>query len=132
MTTVKSFFSPRRRPRGISPVALGVILVVVSAATLAGADSVPDWVRAAAREPLPATMPKDAKAVILYDEQVITVHDSGETEYLARRVSKILRHEGHDSYSYVSVPFDNDTKILSLKAWTLPADGKEFEVREKD
>jgi hypothetical protein len=132
MTTLKSFFSPPRRPRGISPFALGVILILISAATLPGADSVPDWVRAAAREPLPATLPKDARAVVLYDEQVITVHDSGEIDSLVRRVSKILRHEGHDSYGFVSVPFDNDTKILSLKAWTLPVDGKEFEVREKD
>ena len=132
MTTVKSFFSPPRRPRGISPAVLGVILILVSAATLPGADSVPDWVRTAAREPLPATMPKDAKAIILYDEQVITVHDSGEIDSLSRRVSRILRHEGHDSYGYVSVLFDNATKILFLKAWTLPADGKEFEVREKD
>jgi Domain of Unknown Function with PDB structure (DUF3857)/Transglutaminase-like superfamily len=132
MMTVKSFFSPPKPPRGINPLALGVILILVCAATLPGADSVPDWVRAAAREPLPAAMPKDAKAVVLYNEQVITVHDSGEVELLFRSVSKILRHEGSESYHRVTVPFADDEKILSLKGWTLPADGKEFAVKEKD
>jgi Domain of Unknown Function with PDB structure (DUF3857)/Transglutaminase-like superfamily len=132
MMTVKSFFSPPKPPRGINPLALGVILILVCAATLPGADSVPDWVRAAAREPLPAAMPKDAKAVVLYNEQVITVHDSGEVELLFRSVSKILRHEGSESYHRVTVQFADDEKILSLKGWTLPADGKEFAVKEKD
>ena len=68
MMMVKSFFSRRKPLRGISAVILGLVFGLICATASPSGDTAPDWVRAAAREPLPADMPKDAKAVVLYDE----------------------------------------------------------------
>ncbi|MGA8072085.1 MAG: DUF3857 and transglutaminase domain-containing protein [Candidatus Acidiferrales bacterium] len=127
----KSFSSPRKWPRGISPLTLGALILIAFAAARLGADSVPDWVSVAARESMPP-LPKDPVAVILLDEQITTVRDSGEIDSLYRRVCKILRPEGRDHYGHVIVEFDKDTKLSSLKAWTLPVNGKDYEVKEKD
>lgn len=129
--TDKLFSSPRRSPRAISPVALGVLILLVGAASRLGADSVPDWVATAAHESMPP-LSKDPVAVILLDEQVTTVRDSGEIDSVYRRVAKILRPEGRERYGRVAVEFDKDTKLSSLKGWTLPVNGKDYEVKEKD
>ena len=119
----------RARVRGTSRIALLALaaLLFPASTTLAGA---PDWLRAAAREPLPA-YPKDTKAVIVFSELVISVKDNGEIEILHRCAYKILRPEGRD-YGTFSVFFDKDTRLTYLKAWSIPADGKEYEVKEKD
>jgi len=127
----KLFSSPRRSPRGIKLLAFGALVVITLAAARLGADSVPDWVSAAARESLPPLV-KDPVAAILLDEEITTVRDSGEIDTLHRRVCKILRPEGRELFGSVVVQFDKDTKLSSLKGWTLPANGKEYEVKEKD
>src|SRR5688572_11691609 len=91
---------------------------------------VPEWFRAAARTPVPQYSP-ETEAVILYDEQALTVSDSGEMRAVYRSVFKILRPGGR-SYGVVSVDFDKETQILSLRGWSLPAAGGEYEVKEKD
>lgn len=97
----------------------------------AAADSAPDWLRAAAREKLP-DYPPETVAVILVDELQTTVQDSGETNTRHRVAYRFLRPEAKDQYGYVSVPFDNETKITSFNAWTITADGHEFAVKDKD
>ncbi len=93
------------------------------------ADS-PEWLRAVARAPLP-NYPAETKAVLLLDEQITTVKDTGEIRTTYRRAYKILRPEGR-YVARVVVPFDTETKITFLKAWSLPAAGREYEVKEKD
>lgn len=129
----KSFCNSHRWLRGISLLAFAALLLAAWLVPGLSADSVPAWMRAAARESLPP-LSKDPLAVVLLDEQVTTVRDSGEIDTLYRRVSKILRPEAHDTLGFgaVAVDFANDTKLSSLKAWTLPASGREFEVKEKD
>lgn len=129
--TDKSFYNPRRSPRGINLLAFGALIVITFAAARLGADSVPDWVSAAAHESLPPLV-KDPVAAILLDEQITTVRDSGEIDTLYRRVCKILRPEGRERFGRVFVDFDKDTKLSSLKGWTLPINGKDYEVKEKD
>ncbi len=92
--------------------------------------STPDWLRAAAQQTLPE-YPKDTNAVMLLSEQITTVKDSGEIETLYRVAYKILRPAGRE-FGKVDVFFDSQTKLTYLKAWGLPADGKDFEVKEKD
>jgi hypothetical protein len=127
----KLFFSPRKQPKAISLFVLGGAVLLACIVPRLGADSVPDWVRAAARDTLP-TVPNDAVAVVLLDEQIVTVHDSGEIDSLSRRVYKILRPEAREKFGRVSVGFDKETKITSLNAWALPVNGKEFQIKEKD
>jgi transglutaminase-like putative cysteine protease len=92
---------------------------------------VPAWMRTAASNPLPKYS-DDTKAVLLYDETTIVVKDAGEIHSIHRRVYRILRTAGRDR-GLIDVSFDKDSKIISMKAWTLPAGGgKEYEVKEKD
>jgi len=90
----------------------------------------PDWMAAAARQPTPA-VEADAGAVVLLDELVVRVRGNTEISSRQRRVIRILRSDdgGHD---VVKVFFDSETKLTSLKAWSIAADGEEYEVREKD
>jgi uncharacterized protein DUF3857/transglutaminase superfamily protein len=92
---------------------------------------VPAWMRSAASNPLPKYS-AETNAVLLYDETTIAVKDAGEVHSIHRRVYRILRPSGRDRGVLV-VSFDKDTKLLSMKAWSLPAGGgKEYEVKEKD
>jgi hypothetical protein len=110
----------------------GLLLVTTGllCARRAAAADVPTWLRQAAKETLPPVTP-ETNAVVLYDEQETTVQNNGEVETTYRRAYMILRPGGKD-YGILRVPFDNETKITWMKAWCLPKDGKEYEVKEKD
>jgi len=104
---------------------------VFFAPTVLRADSAPDWLRAAAQDSLPQ-YPKDTVAVILLDEQLTTVKDKGDIETRYRRAYKLLRPEARDDYGAVLVPFDKETKLTYLKAWTIRPNGSVIEMKEKD
>ncbi len=93
--------------------------------------SAPDWLRAAAQEKLPA-YDKDTVAVILLDETRTSVQPSGEIDALHRMAIRLLRPESRRDYSSLDVPFDKDTKISYMKAWTIQANGHELAVGQKD
>ena len=97
----------------------------------ARADSAPDWMRAAAQEKIP-TYADEPIAVTLLDETQTTVQPNGDVQTRRRVVEKILRPKGQDEYGYAEVHFDNETKILSFKGWTITADGHEYALNEKD
>jgi transglutaminase-like putative cysteine protease len=97
----------------------------------AGSDTAPDWLRAAAQEKLP-DYDKDTNAVILLREIRTTVHENGEIETLHRGAIRILRENGRREFEFISAPFDKDTKISYMKAWTIEASGRELAVSEKD
>lgn len=94
-------------------------------------NSAPDWLRAAAQETLP-TYPNAPVAVVLLDESQTTVDSNGEISTRHRVAYKLLRPEAEDQYGYVGVPFDDEAKILSFKAWTITADGRVLSLGEKD
>jgi transglutaminase-like putative cysteine protease len=107
----------------------GLLLSVLFSASQA-LGGVPDWLRTAARSPLPS-YPEDTNAVVLLDEQATTVSESGEIKTLYRRAYKILRPGGR-SRGIVAVHFDSETQLTSLKGWSIPAAGRDYEVKEKD
>jgi hypothetical protein len=125
----------RRRINGAAGAALAAIALVALAWGLrpppAQADSAPDWLREAARDKLP-DYPKETKAVVLLDEERMTVKDNGDIESHVRRAYKLLRPEAREDYDAVAVDFANDKKITYLKAWTITPDGHELELKEKD
>jgi hypothetical protein len=104
--------------------------VAIFGAGPAAAVDVPTWLRQAAKESLPPVTPETV-AVVLYDEQETTVQNNGEVETTYRRAYMIFRPAGKDLGTF-GVHFDNETKITWMKAWCIPKDGKEFEVKEKD
>ncbi|HKW65572.1 MAG TPA: DUF3857 and transglutaminase domain-containing protein [Candidatus Acidoferrum sp.] len=92
--------------------------------------NVPDWLQQAVRQAVPP-QDKDTKAVVVYTEQQTIVKDNGAIETRYREAIKILRPEGKN-YGTVVVEFTKSTPITYFKAWSIPADGKPYEVKDKD
>lgn len=80
--------------------------------------------------PLPSYDEK-TDAVLLYSETNVTVISSEKMRTQVREAYKILRPNGRD-HGTVKVPFDAQSKINSLHGWCIPAQGKDYEVKEKD
>ena len=118
---------PASRTRSIAGLLVASALLVWAPQATAGT---PKWLRALARTALPA-YPDDTNAVMLLDEQLTTVKKNGEFKTRHRRAYKILRPEGK-SYGKVVVHFDKETRLSKIKGWSIPARGKQYEVKEKD
>jgi len=106
---------------------LGVSVLALATAAAAGT---PDWVKAAAREPVPA-YPDEIDAVVLYYEQVTVVKSENDTRTLTRYVCKVLHPEGRH-FGMIAVPYTSTTRLTSFKAWSISPTGLEYEMKEKD
>jgi hypothetical protein len=93
-------------------------------------DSVPDWVRTAAQQKLPEYSP-ETNAVVLLEDTTYTVAPDGSAVEHYRSVIKILRPQGRDE-GIVAVPFDKDSKILSMHVWSIGPDGHEYAVKDNE
>lgn len=92
--------------------------------------STPDWLRTAAQSQAPKYS-EDTRAVVLYSGQVTTVAGDGEIKTQYREAVRILRPEGR-AFGTVAIAFDKDTRLTYLKAWCIPPDGRDYELKEKD
>ncbi|MFZ0461906.1 MAG: DUF3857 domain-containing protein [Candidatus Acidiferrales bacterium] len=115
----------------ISAMVVFLLLAALADSSPARSANAPDWLAAATQQPLPASLPKDAVAVVLYSEQQTTVKPNGDIETHYREAYKILRPEGKD-YGTAYIYFSKLTPITYLKAWSIPADGKVYEVKDHD
>jgi hypothetical protein len=104
-----------------------VSLVVPYAA--AGGDA-PPWMHAQANVSLPSYDDK-TDAVLLYSETDVTVISSDKIRTTVREAYKILRPDGR-RYGTVAVYLNPQRKIKSLHGWCIPAQGKDYEVKDKD
>lgn len=95
----------------------------------AGGDA-PAWMHNLVNAPLPAYDEK-ADAVLLYSETNVTVLSTDKIRTRVREAYKILRPNGRE-HGIVAVPFNPERKIKSLHGWCIPAQGKDYEVKEKD
>lgn len=130
MPSRRSYESEERVRRSKCAAAGCVLLAGLLLACPAFAGSAPDWLHDLARRPLPP-FPDDTRAVQLLRQQVTTVKDNGEILILHRAAFRILRPEGR-AWGTLRVSFDNETRIESIKAWCIPAQGKDYEVKEGD
>lgn len=96
----------------------------------AGTPQPPDWVLAAAHASLPK-YPSSTKAVILDDEETITVGTDGKAQRHARRAVRILRQQGR-AYATVVVPVSKDEKIRFFHVWSIAADGHPYMLNDKE
>lgn len=130
----RSCYSPERLPRKInlsSGLWMGAALLVCSlGANAARAGDAPAWMHALVSAPLPAHDEK-TDAVLLYSEDILSVQGNGKIKRTERRVFKILRPDGR-KYGRVYANFDSETKINSIHGWCIPAQGKDYEVKDKD
>ncbi len=68
---------------------------------------------------------------MLYSETNVTVLSTDKIRTQVREAYKILRPNGRE-HGIVAVPFNPQRKIKSLHGWCIPAQGKDYEVKEKD
>ena len=85
---------------------------------------------AVASTPLPAHDEK-TDAVLLYSETAINVQSLDKIKTRVRVAYKILRPSGRD-YGIAAVSFNAHTKINGLRGWCIPAQGKDYEVKDKE
>ncbi|ADW69094.1 transglutaminase domain-containing protein [Granulicella tundricola MP5ACTX9] len=111
-------------------VLLVATLSLCTVPAFASRDSVPDWVAAAAAKPM-ATYSAETSAVVLLDDTTLTVGADGKGVEHRRHVVKILRPNGRDE-GVVWIPYDKDTKILSLHVWSIAPDGKQYAVKDNE
>jgi hypothetical protein len=96
----------------------------------ATANDAPAWMHALVNVPLPEHDDK-TDAVMLYSEYIFTVQPNGKIKRMERAAYKILRVAGK-KYGIVSADFDADTRITAMHGWCIPAQGRDYEVKEKD
>lgn len=109
---------------------LGTMLAMLALPGRAFGGDAPSWMRAVVSAPLPAHDEK-TDAVLLYSEQNITVQSADKIKTQVRMVYKILRPGGRD-YGYAVVGFHAREKVSNLRGWCIPAQGKDYEVKDKD
>jgi Domain of Unknown Function with PDB structure (DUF3857)/Transglutaminase-like superfamily len=131
----KSFCNPEQRPRATSwrlPAVTGwvsVCLLAWAPQALAGGDA-PQWMHALVNVPLPSYDEK-TDAVLLYSETNVTVISTDKIRTQVREAYKILRPGGRERGT-VAVYFNPQRKVKSLHGWCIPAQGKDYEIKDKD
>lgn len=120
----------RREARKTSLVFVSLAALMFGFAPRGVAGDAPAWLRALVNAPLPEHDEK-TDAVLLYSEDVLNVQQNGKIKSLLRRAYKILRSAGKE-YGTVRADFDSETKITSIRGWCIPAQGKDYEVKDKD
>src|SRR5205814_10196092 len=110
-----------------------LLAVLYSAATVprCTAGDAPPWMHALVNAPLPEHDEK-TDAVLLYEEVHVNVQSADKIKTLVRRAYKILRPDGRDygvAFVYYTSP---GQKVTSLHGWCIPAQGKDYEVKDKE
>ena len=90
----------------------------------------PQWEVDAAKIPTPASA-KDAAAVVLSDEYLITVDAQNHAVEREREAVRILEPQGR-GYAHCSVEYDVDEKLNYFRSWTLTPDGHQLQAMESD
>jgi hypothetical protein len=90
----------------------------------------PQWALDAAKTPTPASA-KDAPAVLLFDEYVITVDAQNHAVERERSAMRILQPQGRD-YTHCSIGYDVDEKLNYFHSWTITPDGHQLQAMESD
>ncbi len=103
-----------------------MVLGLVAGARAAGA---PEWMRAQVNVPVPEH-DDETDAVALFSETELTVLAPGRMKRLERRVFKILRADG-EGYGMVFVDFSPQSRVTSMRGWSIPVLGKDFETKDR-
>lgn len=120
-----------RLPRVLNLSAKAAVLMAVAPLSLsASSNTVPDWVKTAAQQPVPH-LPESTRAVVLLDDETYTVDAKGQAVIHEREVIKILRPQGRGE-AVPSVWYDKDSKLLSFHAWSIDPAGHEYAVKDSE
>jgi len=94
------------------------------------AGDAPGWMHALVSAPLPAHDEKTDAVLLLHDE-IVNVQSPDKIKTVVREAYKILRPSGRE-YGDVIVSFHQQQKVNGLHGWCIPAQGKDYEVKDKD
>ena len=115
---------------GLVAALLGSLCLVASVPRCAAGDA-PQWMHALVNAPLPEHDEK-TNAVLLYSETNVNVISADKIKTHVREAYKILRPDGRD-YGIVHVSYNSPgQKVGSLHGWCIPAQGKDYEVKDKE
>src|SRR6266550_8546294 len=109
---------------------LGMVACILGFAAPAECADAPQWMHALVNVSLPEHDEK-TDAVMLYSEQNLNVVSADKIKKVVRVAYKILRSGGRE-YGTVAVPFNSNSKITSLRGWCIPAQGKDYEIKDKE
>jgi hypothetical protein len=123
---------PRATERRLRLVFLGVVacILISGQPAMAGSDA-PPWMHALVNAPLPAHDEK-TDAVLLFSDTNVTVLSSDKIRTHVREAYKILRPDGR-RFGVAEVYYHSPgQKVTALHGWCIPAEGKDYEVKDKD
>jgi hypothetical protein len=103
--------------------------LTVAPRAVAGGDA-PPWMHTLVGASLPSYDEK-TDAVLLYSETNVTVLSADKIRKHVREAYKIMRPEGRE-HGTARVLFNPGRKITHLNGWCIPAQGKDYEVKDKD
>src|SRR5713226_3392034 len=131
----KSCCSPLQRRRVIEMQRVLIYFTFFVMGGLAGvprsaAGDAPGWMHALVSVPLPAHDEK-TDVVLLYSERIVTVQSADKIKITVREAYKILRPGGRE-YGTVVASFNSHSKITGMRGWCIPAQGKDYEVKDKE
>src|SRR6266850_22775 len=116
----------RRIPFVLAPIILCFLAVVRPAV----AGDAPAWMHVLVSVPLPAHDEK-TDVVQLYSERTVIVQSADKIKTTVREAYKILRPGGRE-FGTLVVSFNSHKKITSMRGWCIPAQGKDYEVKDKE
>jgi len=101
---------------------LFILLISVAATAHGAADEAPPWLQQAAKLPAPA-YEKDVPAVVLQDEQRVTVSEDGRITTVSTYAIRLLAREGRGFAKAVEFYQNDAGKVRELKAWLIRPNG---------
>ncbi|HKN34036.1 MAG TPA: DUF3857 domain-containing protein [Terriglobales bacterium] len=108
---------------------VGICLLSCISSAVAGTEA-PQWMHALVNAPLPLHDEK-TDAVLLYSETNVNVVSTDKIKTVVRRAYKILRPDGRE-HGTVFVFLNSNRKVTTLHGWCIPAQGKDYEVKDKE
>jgi hypothetical protein len=110
--------------------ALGTIGCLAGILPAAIAADAPAWMHALVSAPLPAHDEK-TDVVQLYSERTVIVQSADKIKTTVREAYKILRPGGRE-FGTLVVSFNSHRRITGMRGWSIPAQGKDYEVKDKE
>jgi hypothetical protein len=126
----RPYFRPDGKPARRILSFLGALVALVGCPYTWASVSIPPWMQSQLGTPLPQHDP-DADAVTLYSDVNVVVTPNGKIRRTQRIVYRILRNQGARR-AVVRLDFDAQSHITRMHGWSVPAEGKPYEVSEKD
>jgi len=106
------------------------VMGCLAGAPRSAAGDAPGWMHSLVNLTLPSH-DENTEVVLLYSERIVTVQSADKIKITVREAYKILRPGGRE-YGTVAVSYNSHSKITGMRGWCIPAQGKDYEVKDKE